>query len=277
MPTETDKKIEPSFKAIEVVTQKVLEGGVVVFPWGKLERRCLALMSDSANVEACHRVNRIKTRPQDQILAVNGYPQLIAEIAKIENSGPLVAAAARLKVEPTEVLRRCMTRGAISFIFEVRDGVPDTVTQMVGGVKTVMVAGEIDNSGFDFYTELIRNLHRKDIITAGTSANRTTNGTYNVYEQDMAYQDLADDVDLFIYHNNLPPKPIHAFNLESCSTFDMTVGSNSPKVVRFGSVNPIRFRETLGDFSVAPDAQYLPHHEKWQHILLKSPFYLLRG
>lgn len=271
------RKVEPSYQTVNEVTHLVQEGGIVVFPWGKLERRCLALMCDSLNVEACYRVNRIKTRPEDQVLAVNGYPQLIAEIAKIEDSRPLVAAGERLGVEPVEIIRRTMVKGAISFIFEARDGIPDTVTQKTGGINTVMVAGEIDNTGFDFYIELIRGLHRKDIVTAGTSANRTANGTYNVFEQDKAYNELAPHVDLFVYHHNLGPRPIHALNLESCSTFDMTVDSNVPRVVRFGSVNPVRFRGIVGDYSVSPKAQYLPCHETWQHMLLKFPLRLLRG
>lgn len=272
---EVGCKIEPSsYNAIEEVTRVVQDGGVVVFPWGKLERRCLGLMSDSANLEACRRVNRIKTRSEDQALAVNGYPQLIAEIAKIEDSRPLVAAAERLKVEPIEVIRRIMTKGAISFVFEAREGVPDTVTQTVDGLRTVMIAGEIDNTGFDFYTELIISLHRKGIITAGTSANRTTTGTYHVFEQDKAYQDLASDVDLFVYHHHLPGRPVLAINLESCSTFDMTVKEDLPQVIRFGSVNPARFRGIVGNYSVASNAQYLPRHEKPHHMLLKAPFRL---
>lgn len=268
------QKIEPSYQSIGEVTDIVSGGGVVVFPWGKLERRCLGLMGDSASTKACHRINRIKTRPEEQVLAVNGYPELIAEIARIEDSQPLIAVARRLRVEPVEVIRRIMTTGAISFIFEARDGVPDTVTQNVGDNKTVMVAGEIDRSGFDFYTELIRNLHGKGVITAGSSANRTTSGTYHVFEQDEAYADLANDVDLFVYHHKLPPRPIHAINLESCSTFDMTIAADYPQVVRFGSVNPARFKEVLGNFTVDQNAQYLPHHEKTHHMWLKAPFYL---
>lgn len=269
------RKITPSFRAITEVAQVVEEGGIVVFPWGKLERRCLAFMCDSADQRAISRINRIKTRPDNQVLAVNGYPQLIEEIARIEDSRPLVASAKRLGVKPVEVLRRTMSRGAVSFIFRARKGVPATVTEEVDGDRTMMVAGEIDGSGFDFYTELIRHLHRRNIITAGSSANRTKSETYHVFEQERAYQDLGRDVDMFVYHDPLPLRPLYAFNLESCSTFDMTVDSDTPRVVRFGSVHPSRFKE-MGDFSVSSTAQYLPRHERPHHMLLKTPFYLFR-
>ncbi len=263
-------KTEPSPQAIIEIAEKVQNGAVVVFPWGKLERRCLALMANSADIEACRHINRIKTRDEQQVLAVNGYPELIAEVAKIEESEPLIAASERLRINPTEVIRRIMTRGAVSFIFEARDNVPDTVTQPADGVKTIMVAGEIDNSGFDFYTELIKKLHERGVITAGTSANRTTTGTYHVFEQMRAYEDLARDIDIFVYDPNLPPRPIHAINLESCSTFDMRVKSAYPNVTRFGSVHPARFKDIIRGYTVAATPQYLPHHEKLHHILLKA-------
>lgn len=270
------KKIEPSRETVDVVADIVQKGGIIVFPWGKLERRALAFMCDSANREACRRMNRIKTRGEEQILAVNGYPELITEIARVEDSIPLMRAAHRLRVEPVEVLRRCMAIGAVSFIFEARDSIPETVVGHLGDKKTVMVAGETDQQGFDFYTELVRNLHRRRIVTAGSSANRTTVGTYHVFEQDRAYEDLAPDVDLFIFHNPLPKKPIYAFNLESCSTFDMTVIDDVPQVVRFGSVHPTRFNGVLGGFTIARSAQHLPRRERPHHVLIKVPFYLLR-
>lgn len=271
---EVGRKVTPSFRAITEVAQVVEEGGIAVFPWGKLERRCLAFMCDSADGRATSRINKIKARPPDQVLAVNGYPQLIEEIARIEDSRPLMTAAKRLGVKPVEVLRRTMSRGAVSFVFRARKGVPDTVTEEVDGGRTVMVAGEIeDGSGFDFYTELIRHLHRRNIITAGSSVNRTKSGTYHVFEQKEAHQVLGKDVDIFVYHNPLPRRPPYAFNLESCSTFDMIVDSDTPQVVRFGSVHPSRFRE-MGDFSISSTAQYLPRHERPYHMVLKAPFRL---
>lgn len=269
------RKIDPSYEAIGEVTRVIQNGGVIVFPWGRLERRCLALMADSTNVEACQRINAIKTRPANQVLAVNGYPELIADIAKIEDSRPLVAAAERLKIEPAEVIRRMMSTAAISFIFKAREGLPNTVSQAIEGMRTVMIAGELDNTGFDFYTELIMNLHRKDTMTGGTSANRTTSGTYHVFEQDIAYDDLGPDVEIFVYHSYLPRRPILAMNLESCTTFNMIVDSDYPEITRFGSANPHRFKGIVGNYTLAPNVQYLPHHEKPHHMMLKTPFYLL--
>ena len=277
-PETVDKRIEPSYKAVDISTEVIKQGGVLVFPWGRLERRCLAFMCDAGNPDACQRVNNIKNRPPTKVLAVNGYPELIAGVARIEDSRPLRMAAERLRTEPLTVLRMLMARGAISFIFEAKEGLPETVTTQQDGQVTIMIAGETDNTaGFDFYTELVRKLHHGGIITAGSSANRTTEGTYNVFQQEEAFRDLEPDVDLFIFHKPLPPRPHHAFNLESCTTFDMRVAGDRPQVVRFGSVNPLRFRGLIGGYTVSKKAQYLPRHEKILHILMKYPFYLMES
>lgn len=266
-----DKKIPPTAESIQLVADAILKGGLVVFPWGKLERKCLAFMCDSSNIEACQRMNLIKKRSGNQVLAINGYPELIVDVAKIENSKPLQFAAKHLGITPQEVLERCMKTGAISFIFEARENLPSIVTNRINGIKTVMIAGELDESDFDFYTELVKHLHKRKIITAGSSANRTTSGTYYLFEQEKAYEDLKEDIDLFVYHSPLPKKPLQALNLESCTTFDMTVHSDIPQIKRFGSVNPKRFLKIFKGFSVSKDVVYLSRHEKTYHRWIKLP------
>ncbi len=271
-----NKKINPGPESIKLVADVIENGGVVVFPWGKLERKSLAIMCDSKNAIACKRVNQIKTRPEDQVLAINGYPELIPDVGKIEKSLPLKAAAWRLKVDLVEVISRAMEIGAVSFIFEARDKLPDVVTTKSGDKKTVMIAGEVDNSkDYDFYTELVKYLHKRKIITAGSSANRTTSGTYHLFQQEKAFNDLIPDIDLFVYHSPLPKKPLHALNLESCTCFNMTINSNVPEVVRFGSVHPSRFKKVFGGYRISKEVKYLPGREKLQHIIVKPSLKLL--
>lgn len=264
------KKIHPSPHSIKLVADIVEKGGIVVFPWGKLERKSLAIMCDSDNKEACRRINRIKNRTANQVLAINGYPELIPDVAKIENSEPLKAAAKRLGVDLIEILSSVMKIGTVSFIFEAREGLPEVVTIKSGNKKTVMIAGEIDDSkDYDFYTELIKHLHKRKIITAGSSANRKTSGTFHLFQQEQAYKDLASDIDLFVYHSPLPKKPLHALNLESCTCFNMMVQEDVPEVVRFGSVHPSRFKKVFGAYTIAKNVKYLPKREKVHHIWSK--------
>lgn len=270
------KKVHPNPQNIKLVADIIEKGGLIVFPWGKLERKALAFMCDINNSEACKRMNLIKKRTINQVLAVNGYPELIPDVAKVENSKPLKFAAKRLGVNLTELLSRVMKIGAIAFIFEAKEELPAIVTSKIHGKKTVMIAGEVDESSdYDFYTALVKHLHKNKIITAGSSANRTTSGTYHLFQQEQAYKDLASDIDLFIYHSPLPKKPLHALNLESCTCFNMTVNNNIPEVVRFGSVHPSRFKKIFSDYTIAKHVKYLPNREKLHHILIKAPLKLL--
>jgi len=274
--SQKSKKVSPHKDSIKKAADIVIAGGLIVFPWGNLERKCFAFMCDSKNVKACQRLNSIKTRSKNQVLAVNGYPELIQDIAKIEKSQPLMAAAKRLGIDPVKVLEMCMKAGAISFIFEARGHLPKTVTQKNGYKITVMVAGEIDyRSDFDFYTELVKYLHLKGITTAGSSANRTQEGTNYLFEQEKVFDDLIRDIDLFVYHDPLPKKPLYAINLESCTTFNMMVEGEYPEVFRFGSVHPDRFKKIFGNYTISDKAKYLPRHEKPLHKWIKIPLYLL--
>src|SRR5690242_10731299 len=97
------KKIQPTAKSIKIAADVVQNGGLIVFPWGRLENRCLALMCDSKNPEACKRMNLIKTRSATQVLALNVYPDLIPEVAELQKSKPLIAISKRLKISPVEV------------------------------------------------------------------------------------------------------------------------------------------------------------------------------
>ncbi len=265
-----NKKIHPDPKNIKFVADVIKKGGIVVFPWGKLERKSLAIMCDSGNTDACKKMNLIKTRPANQVLAINGYPELIPDVAKVEKSQPLQFAARHLGVDLVETLSKVMKIGAVSFIFEAREGLPKVVTIKSGNKKTVMIAGEIDDSkDYDFYTELIKHLHKRKIITAGSSANRKTSGTFHLFQQEQAYKDLASDIDLFVYHSPLPKKPLHALNLESCTCFNMMVQEDVPEVVRFGSVHPSRFKKVFGAYTIAKNVKYLPKREKVHHIWSK--------
>jgi tRNA A37 threonylcarbamoyladenosine synthetase subunit TsaC/SUA5/YrdC len=270
------KKIKPVAGSIQLVVDTITAGGLVVFPWGKLERRSLAIMCDSGNPDACKRLNSIKKRSANQTLAINGYPELIPDVAEINESQPLKSAAKRLKIEPVDIISRAMKIGAISFIFEAKKDLPDVVTTKVGNRRTVMIAGEVDDSGaYDFYTQLVRNLHKRNVITAGSSANRTTSGTYHVFQQEHAYKDLSRDVDAFVYHSPLPKKPLQALNLESCTCFNFTVDKDIPEVIRFGSVHPARFNKVFGGYTISKDVKYLPNRERVLDILIKSPLKLL--
>lgn len=272
----SDKKILPTPQNIKLVADTIKQGGIVVFPWGKLERKSLAIMCDSGNPTACKRINLIKKRSSNQVLAINGYPELIPDVAKVENSIPLKIAARRLGVDITEVLSRIMKIGAVAFIFEARDNLPEVVTTKANDKRTVMIAGEVDDSkNYDFYTELLKVLHKDKTITAGTSANRTNTGTYHLFQQEHAYNDLAYDVDLFVYHSPMPKKPLHALNLESCTCFNMTVKSEYPEVVRFGSVHPSRFKRVFGGYSLSKDVKYLPNREKLTHTFIKPALKIL--
>lgn len=278
-----DKRMEPTPQTVLVAANTVERGGLIVFPWGDWERKCLAFMADANNIEACRRMNAIKTRDPNKVLAVNGNPDVIARVAKIEESKPLTKISQRLQVEPEEVLRRMMTTGAVSFIFEARDGLPDTVTNLLpDGRRSVMVAGEIEKGQFDFYNNLLDELSRRGVVTAGSSANRTEEGTWHVFEQDAAYVDIAEEIDLFVFHGSLPDKRLSYLNLESCTSFDMmgtgagmTAESDIPYVYRRGSVHPWRFSGILGGFKTPAGVKSLPHRERFLQMPLKKVLNLI--
>jgi len=112
-----------------------------------------------------------------------------------------------------------------------------------------MLVGEswsLEFAGFrDFFNAVVRELWRRGMLLAGTSANRSEASTYSIHDQHALARNMESDVDFLVLRRKLPP--ISARSCFASSTIWDLTGS-LPKLRREGSVHPHRFRSILGEY-----------------------------
>ncbi len=259
---------------IEQIASLIAQNKLVVIPYGKKERRVFAIVG-LANNGIVKRMKAIKQRGASQGVAISGIPDVAPLVAELDKTPVLVETAKMLKISPQEVIERCFKIGGVGLVLLAQKWLPDGSTMLNGqGQRTVLIAGEASEEDYDIFPKVYRYLikhHNK--VMVGTSANIHGEDTYHILEQDLALEKLKDHVDLFIYDDQSPNSLPFFKHLTSVTMIDLT--GQKPKVIRWGSLHPSRFKKIFPNLIFEP--RKLKHYkgrEKLAHLFLKKLFHL---
>src|SRR3989344_2001681 len=249
----------PDLKNSKDLAAILAAGGLVVIPWGSLERQiyCLIGCFDIPNVTKL--MNEAKGRTSNQALAVGCLPHHIPSIAEVESSVPLKNAMNNLnETDLINFLTRCFDR-SIGLVFKAKSHLSQevTITTQIG--RTIMIAGEkpLDSEN-DIYNQTLHELYESyGKVIAGTSANPSSGTVFSIFDQDEAYKTLKLKVDAFVKHDKPLQKPSDKLYITSSTIIDLT--SEKPIVIRWGNLHPDKFKDIFADLIIPENVTKNPN------------------
>lgn len=224
-----------------------------ILDWGDPENMIFVMVGDGRDPEVAKRMNQIKGRPENQVLAIAGFDGLLVQLGNLKR--------ARTLTHTFEL--------PVGLIVPAKEDLPDWVTFAKAGLRKVMIAGQSHNASMD-YIDLFNPFVQKLAIKyrtfcAGTSANLRDRDVYGVYQQVKAYDEFKDGVDFFVMRRDLDPR-YRTKHMTSCTAFDLE--EERAIVKRWGSQDVGRFKKYLGNITIPHNVEILPGAE----ILLRSIF-----
>jgi tRNA A37 threonylcarbamoyladenosine synthetase subunit TsaC/SUA5/YrdC len=248
--------VTASTDTLQPVADVLEEGGLAAIAWGHPRRAIYALLARADDREATLRLNRLKGRPPQQVLAVAGATAVAEQVADLSATGAQGQLAASRDLSTQELLTGMFDTGPVALMLEARASLPPSIVKIDGsGVARVLVVGESPElDPGNFYDQLIDQLAtRRGVLVAGTSGNRSGLRTYTTRDHVAAQADLGADIDVFV-RPQLPIPRLRRWDAPvSCSAFDLT--GSEPMLIRHGSLHPDNFRPVLHRYHVSPASQ----------------------
>jgi tRNA A37 threonylcarbamoyladenosine synthetase subunit TsaC/SUA5/YrdC len=255
--TRAPQRVTASMDALEPVARVLEGGGLAAIPWGDPRRAIYALLTRADDRDATLRLNELKGRPPEQVLAVVGATGVARQVADLGPSSTVDRIAADRRRSSAALLDGLYATGPVGLMLPAVDTVPPAIAEVdETGQARVLVVGQAPHDPGNFYDQLVDHLAmRRGVLLAGSSGNRSGERTHTTGDHEAAEADLAPDVDVFVR----PPLPVPRRRRwdapVSCTAFDLT----TPEVtlIRHGSLHPDVFRPVLRHYAVSPSAQLL--------------------
>jgi tRNA A37 threonylcarbamoyladenosine synthetase subunit TsaC/SUA5/YrdC len=248
--------VTASWDALRPVARILEDGGIAAVSWGHPRRATYALLTRADDRAATTRLNHLKGRPPDQVLAVVGATDVARKVADLTLRSAVARQAAARRLGTLSFLDQLYGTGPVALMLEAREDSPPAVVKRddSGKARVLVVgrspAGEPEN----FYDELVRYLAvERGVVVAGTSGNRSKKRTYTARDHEEAEADFGGDVDAFVRPNLPIPAPRGWDAAVSCTGFDLT--GSEPTLIRHGSLHPDVFRRTLELYEVSPSVE----------------------
>jgi tRNA A37 threonylcarbamoyladenosine synthetase subunit TsaC/SUA5/YrdC len=248
---------------VELVARILEDGGIAAIAWGHPRRATYALLTRADDRGATLRLNRLKGRPPEQVLAVAGATAVARQVADLTPTSAVGRIAAARDLGSLALLDRMYATGPVALMLEARDTIPPSIAKVdESGRARVLVVGQAPELDQDnFYDHLVDHLAtRRGVLLAGSSGNRSGERTYTAWDHRAAEADFGADVDVFVR----PAQPIPSRRpwdaALSCSGFDLT----GPEValIRHGSLHPDVFRPVLQHYDVSPSVQRIAGRQR---------------
>ena len=244
-----------------IVAERIANGEIGALDWGDPDNMIFVIVgkAEKKYPDVTQRMNSVKGRPDTQVLAIAGFPEIALSFAKVENSPFLNEREKITGKSKLEILEE-LFKHPVAVILEANDNAPDSVIGTAeNGEKTIMIAGQTYNpaseSYEDFYNLLAWDLASKyGLVMAGTSANLEHEPTYTIHDQERLYEALGTHLDFVVMRKNRPLKI--SDSMVSCTVWDLT--GKIPVLKRWGSENPESFRNILGNFFVPDEVNKIP-------------------
>jgi len=248
--------VAASLDNIEPVARLLEDGGIAAVAWGHPRRATYALLCRADDPAATLRLNDLKGRPPEQVLAVVGATTVAGLVADLGPDGALGRLAANRHRGAVAFVDDVFRTGPVALLLEAGDAIPSAIvkTDDAGQTRVLVVgqAPEIDPD--NFYDQLVAYLAvERGVLLAGSSGNRSGERTYSTWDHEAAAADFGRDIDVFV-RPLLPIPSRRRWDAPvSCSGFDLT--GPEPVLIRHGSLHPDVFRRTFGHYVVSPDVQ----------------------
>ncbi len=235
-----------------------------VLDWGDPENMIFVMVGDGRNPEVAKRINRIKGRPENQVLAIAGFDGLVGRLGELDK-----AKALHINNQSPQELVKKLFELPVGMIVPAKVDTPDWVTTNELGQKRIMIAGQSHNPLMeyaDLFNQVVHILANEyDTFCAGTSANRADKDIFTVYQQEEAYEELKNDVDFFVMRRNLDFK-LGKKRITSCTAIELD--KDKAVLRRWGSKDIHHFKKHLKKLTIPDDINIHPDAE----IFLRSIF-----
>jgi tRNA A37 threonylcarbamoyladenosine synthetase subunit TsaC/SUA5/YrdC len=255
--TPAPQRVTASADALEPVARVLEGGGLAAIAWGDPRRAIYALLARADDRDATLRLNQLKGRPPEQVLAVVGATGVAKQVADLGAGSAIDRLAAARGRSSVALLDGMFGTGPVGLMLEALDSVPPAIAEVdEHGQARVLVVGQTPDDPDNFYDQLVDHLAiRRGVLLAGSSGNRSGERTYTTWDHEAAEADLAPDVDVFVRPRLPIPRRRRWDAPVSCTGFDLSAPEAT--LIRHGSLHPDVFRTVLGRYAVSPSAQLL--------------------
>lgn len=262
-------------KEVEIIVNEAAEvlndGGVIVVPWGRPQRRIFAMLGVADDIEVAKKINRAKGRPEDQTLSISMIPEALEEVIVTDSSPVLMKAAERFRRKPEEILGDIFKTMPIGFFLEAKSQLADWVTSLTEeGRRLVYIGGGDTDHPQNFYSILYERFFRKyGRLLIGTSANRTGEDTHPVYRHNQAFAELGHTIDLFVVDKDINTSKVPIFQHHVSPTM-VNLLKDPAELIRRGSKHERALEWYFGKVLTPDGAKIYPNSEREWEVLLGS-------
>jgi len=244
------------------------DGGIVVVPWGRPQRRIFAMLGVADDTEVAKKINRAKGRPENQTLSISIIPEAVTAVIIPESSPVLMRAAKRFRRNPGEILGDILRAMPIGFFLEARPYLGDWVTSLEEGRRVVYIGGGDTDHPQNFYSILYERFFRRyGRLLIGTSANRTGEDTHPVHEHKQAFEELGPAINLFVVDKDVRVSPIPIFQHHVSPTM-INLLKDPAELIRRGSKHERVLEWYFGKVLTPKGAKIYTNSEReWETVL----------
>lgn len=234
-----------------ILTDVLASGGVVASLWG---HHLYYLACNAFDGSAVQKLNAIKGRPADQILAMPGLSEEALEFTDARTNQVLKHTAKKAGMSPEQYIHFLYASFPIAMEFRANEKAPTSTTFVAGTQKTIWIIGHARDRRYAHLIETVRSLRNngKSIVLAGTSLNLTGGKTLTVKNEKVAIDTFGDKVDILSVHPNA--RSLKKLRFTASSTV-ISFTHDRPLVLRLG-VTPLK---TLAKY--IPGIKLSPDHK----------------
>lgn len=217
----------------EALAGILAKGGIVGSIWA---HHLYFLSCNAFDKKAVARMNKIKGRPENQVLVSPGAIEEIEEFVDLKRCKGLSNAAKKMGKSPTEYLNFLFQRFPLGVELYANDKAPSSITYATSSGKTIWIAAYARDRYYTKFLSAVREIRKKGtkVLFAGTSLNLKGQNTLTVKDTDRVVKDFSNLIDAISTH----PKSSKLKKLKfstSCSSVSFI--NNEPKLLRVGATS----------------------------------------
>lgn len=272
MKSSKKKKVADIYFAEEVDSSEIArrvayQKHIGILDWGDPENMIFVMVGNGNDPEVVKRMNRIKGRPENQVIAVAGFDKLVDKLGDLSQAKALHK---NKNISPQEIINKLFEL-PVGLIVPAKENVPDWMVHKKGNLRTIMIAGQSFNKSMnyvDLFNEVVRILADEyNTFCAGTSANRSDQDVFTIYQQEKAYEELKTDVDFFVMRKNIDNR-YKRKKITSCTALDLI--EERPLLKRWGNKDVGHFKKHLIDLDIPRSIEVLSGAEITFQSIIKN-------
>lgn len=217
------------------LSQILLKGGLIGAVWG---HHLYFLACNAYDNKAVSRLNRIKNRPETQVLASPGSSDEAEEFSDLNQNKALVKIATTLNLTPKQYIKFLFNKFPLAIELLSNNKAPDSITQKHPQGKTIWIIGYEKDKFYNKFLESVR-IKRKNgikVVFAGSSLNITGNNTMTIKQTEEVIRVFGPHLDAISIHPRY--KEIRKIQFSSSSSAVSFI-NDRPKLLRLGTT-PIK-------------------------------------